>query len=222
MRRAHRPTGGATPTRSSRCWRFSIARAFSEKGLKAFLPTFLVTVYGYTLTAGRWTLPAESLADVYFTVVFVVAAGTVLVTGRLVDRFDPRAVLIGLFAAATGTLGVLATTALSPLALLAVLAVLGATNWGWVPARDAIMSEIAPPSHEGRTFGYLHTVSHLFSAVAPVGIGLVAGATTLRGSFLVLAAVMVVAVVAIGVLFSDRVYRPATAPEPAGDARDTP
>jgi MFS family permease len=188
---------------------FFVARAFSEKGLKAFLPTFVATAYGYTLAVGGVTLPAESLADVYFTAVFLVAAGTTLVTGWLVDRFDARAVLVGFFAAAAGTLVVLATGDLSPLALLAVLAVLGATNWGWVPARDAIMSDIAPPAREGRTFGYLHTVSHLFSAVAPVAIGALAGAMGLRGSFLVLAAVMVVAVAAVAALFSDRVYRPA-------------
>lgn len=187
---------------------FFVARAFSEKGLKAFLPTFVATTYGYTLAVGEFTLPAESLADVYFTAVFLVAAVTTLVTGWLVDRFDARAVLVGTFGAATGTLAVLATGDLSPVALLLVLAVLGATNWGWVPARDAIMSDITPPAREGRTFGYLHTVSHLFSAVAPVAIGALAGAMGLRGSFLVLAAVMVVAVAAIAALFSDRVYRP--------------
>ncbi|ESS05357.1 MAG: arabinose efflux permease [uncultured archaeon A07HB70] len=186
---------------------FFLARAFSEKGLKAFLPTFLVTAYGYTLAVGGLTLPAESLANVYFTAVFLVAAVTTLVTGWLVDRFDPRAVLVAMFAAATAILVVLATGRLSPLALLAVLAALGAANWGWVPARDAIMSDIAPPAREGRTFGYLHTVSHLFSAVAPVGIGLVAGATSLRESVLVLVAAMVVAVAAVAALFSGRVYR---------------
>ena len=187
---------------------FFVARAFSEKGLKAFLPTFLVSVYGYTLVVGDVTLPAESLADVYFSVIFIVAAGTTLVTGRLVDRFDARVVLVGIFGAAAGTLVILATGDLSPLALLAVLVVLGASNWGWVPARDAIMSDITPPAREGRTFGYLHTVSHLFSAIAPVAIGALAGSAGLRGGFLVLATVMVVAVAAIGALFSDRVYRP--------------
>ena len=187
---------------------FFVARAFSEKGLKAFLPTFLVSVYGYTLVVGDVTLPAESLADVYFSVIFIVAAGTTLVTGRLVDRFDARVVLVGIFGAAAGTLVILATGDLSPLALLAALVVLGASNWGWVPARDAIMSDITPPAREGRTFGYLHTVSHLFSAIAPVAIGALAGSAGLRGGFLVLATVMVVAVAAIGALFSDRVYRP--------------
>ncbi|MFB6159912.1 MAG: MFS transporter [Haloferacaceae archaeon] len=187
---------------------FFVARAFSEKGLKAFLPTFVATVYGYSLAVGGVHVPAESIADVYFTAVFLVAAVTTLFTGWLVDRLDPRVVLIAFFVAAAATLGVLATGQLGPLALLAVLVVLGASNWGWNPARDAIMGEITPPDREGRTFGYLHTVSHLFSAVAPVAIGFVAGASSLRQSFLYLAAVMLVAVAAIAALFSRRVYRP--------------
>jgi MFS family permease len=187
---------------------FFVARAFSEKGLKAFLPTFIVTVYGYSLSVGDVHVPAESVADVYFTAVFLVAAVTTLVTGWLVDRFDPRTVLVAFFVAAAGTLVVLATGQLSPFGLLVVLVVLGASNWGWIPARDTIMGNITPPDREGRTFGYLHTVSHLFSAVAPVGIGLLAGASSLRRSFVVLAAAMLVAVAAIATLFSPRVYRP--------------
>ncbi len=76
-----------------------------------------------------------------------------------------------------------------------------------MPARDAIASDIAPPTSEGRTFGYLHAASHPSGAVAPVGIG---AATTLHESVLVLAAV--------AAPFGGRVYRPsetngAAAPE---------
>jgi MFS family permease len=187
---------------------FFVARAFSEKGLKTFLPTFIATVYGYTLSVGGLHVPAESVADVYFTVMFLVAAVTTLVTGWLVDRFDSRAVLVAFFVAAAATLAVLSTGRHSPLALLVVLLVLGASNWGWTPARDAIMGDIAPPAREGRTFGYLHTVSHLFSTVAPIVIGFVAETADLRRSFLYLAVVMLVAVAAIGSLFSRWVYRP--------------
>ncbi|MFB6304185.1 MAG: MFS transporter, partial [Haloferacaceae archaeon] len=187
---------------------FFVARAFSEKGLKAFLPTFVVEEYGYTFAVAGVTVPPEAFADLYFSAIFVVAAATTLVTGRLVDRYDPRAVLVAFFAVAAVALAVLATGVLPPLALLAVLLVLGATNWGWVPARDAIIGGFAPAEREGRTFGYLHTVSHLFSAVAPVAIGFVADAAGLRLSFLALVAVMLVAVAAVVSLFSRRVYRP--------------
>jgi MFS family permease len=187
---------------------FFVARAFSEKGLKSFLPTFIATVYGYTLSVGRLHVPAESLADVFFAAVFLVAAVTTLLTGWLVDRFDSRTILVALFTAAAGALVVLATGQHSPLALLVVLVVLGASNWGLTPARDAIMGDITPPAREGRTFGYLHTVSHLFSAVAPIVIGFVAETSDLRQSFLYLAVVMLVAVAAIASLFSRRVYRP--------------
>lgn len=187
---------------------FFVARAFSEKGLKAFLPTFVATVYGFTLSAGRFHVPAESLADIYFTAMFLVAAVTTLLAGWLVDRMDSRRVLIAFLGSAVSALVVLAMGQLSPSSLLVVLVVLGASNWGLAPARDAIMNDITPPAREGRTFGYLHTVSHLFSAVAPVVIGVVAEAVTLQRSFLYVAVVMLVALAAIGSLFSPRVYRP--------------
>jgi MFS family permease len=191
---------------------FFIARAFSEKGLKAFLPTFIVTVYGFTLTVGEFQIPAESFADAYFSAVFVIAAVTTLLTGWLVDRFDSRWILIVFFIVATSTLVVFATAQLSPLSLLILLVVLGASNWGLAPARDAIMSEITPPAREGRTFGYLHTVSHLFSAVAPVTIGIIAEVSDLRQSFLYLAVVMLLAAVAIASLLSSRIYVPVKDP----------
>ncbi|MFB6303038.1 MAG: MFS transporter [Haloferacaceae archaeon] len=186
---------------------FFVARAFSEKGLKAFLPTFITDEYGYAFTVAGVYVPPESFADLYFTAVFVVAALTTLVTGWLVDRYDPRTVLIAFFGVAALALAVLATGVLSPLALLAVLAVLGVSNWGWMPARDAIIGEFAPADREGRTFGYLHTVSHLFGAVAPVAIGVGAERIGFRRSFLALVAVMLVAVAAIASLYSRRVYR---------------
>ena len=187
---------------------FFVARGFSEKGLKTFLPTFLVVVYGYSFTFGSVTLTPESFANVYFSAVFLVAAAVQLLTGRLVDRYDHRAVLIAFFLAAALALVVLASAGLTSLPLLGVLLVLGATNWGWTPARDALMNDVAPPSREGRTFGYLHTVSHLVSVVAPVIIGYVAEQRSLQRSFIYLAATMLVAVAAIASLFSSRVYRP--------------
>ena len=198
---------------------FFVARAFSEKGLKAFLPLFLVGVYGYSFAFGGLELPPESFANIYFTAVFLVAVPLQLVTGRLADVYDHRTVLVAFMSVATVSLAVLAAASLSPVPLLVVLVVLGASNWGWTPARDALVSDVAPLSREGRTYGYLHTVSHLCSAVAPVAIGFVAGASGLRASFLLLVAVMVVAIVAIAALYSRRVYVPSdrTRPRPSSD-----
>jgi MFS family permease len=187
---------------------FFVARGFSEKGLKTFLPTFLVVVYGYSFAVGPITLTPESFANVYFTAVFLIAAVCQLLTGHLVDRHDHRTVLIVFFVTAAVALVALASGSLTPLHLLGVLLVLGASNWGWTPARDALMNDVTPPAREGRTFGYLHTISHLVSAIAPVIIGYVAEESSLQQSFLSLAAVMLIAVAAIGSLFSSRVYRP--------------
>lgn len=186
---------------------FFVARAFSEKGLKAFLPTFLVGAYGYSFAVLGTRVPPESFANLYFTAVFLVAAVVQLATGLLVDRYDHRSVLVAFFTGATVALLALATGTLSPVALLAVLLVLGATNWGWTPARDALIDDVTPAAREGRTFGYRHTVSHLVSAVAPVAIGYLAGRSSLQHSFVCQAVAMVVAVLAIGSLYSPRVYR---------------
>lgn len=191
---------------------FFVARAFSEKGLKAFLPTFLVVVYGYSFTVADVRIPPESFANFYFMAVFLVAAVVQLGTGLLVDRYDHRTVLIAFFAAATLAVLALATVSLSPVALLAVLLLLGASNWGWTPARDTLVNDVTPPTREGRTFGYLHTVSHLVSAIAPIVIGFLAEGTSLQESFVYLAATMLVAAGAIGSLYSRRVYRPVETP----------
>jgi len=185
---------------------FFVARAFSEKGLKAFLPTFLVIVYAYSFSFGSIHLPPESFANLYFTAVFLVAAGVQLLTGELVDRYDHRLVLVTFLLGATGAVLALATGTLSPVILLIVLIVLGVTNWGWTPARDALVNEITPAAREGRTFGYLHTVSHLASAIAPLAIGYLADQGGLLRSFVVLGFVVLIAVASIGVLFSRRVY----------------
>ena len=187
---------------------FFVARAFSEKGLKAFLPVFLVGVYGYSFTFADIHIPAESFANLYFTAMFLVAAVVQLVTGVLVDQYDSRTVLITFFVGATIALLALTTGTLSPVVLLVVLLLLGATNWGWTPARDALVNNVTPPVREGRTFGYLHTVSHLVSAIAPVAIGYVAGQSDLQRSFGYLALIMLVAILAIGSLYSRRVYLP--------------
>ncbi len=199
---------------------FYVARAFSEKGVKAFLPTFLTAVYAYSFTVGGVFVPPESFANFYFTAVFLIAAAASVGTGWLVDRtaYDHRTVLIAFFAVATVAVAVLATGSLSPLALLAVLLVLGGSNWGWMPARDALVNDILPPEREGRTFGYLYTISHVASAVAPVVIGAIAEWSSLRQSFLFVAGTMLVMMAAIAALFSPRLYRPADREEPSPPA----
>jgi MFS family permease len=100
----------------------------------------------------------------------------------------------------------LATVAFPPAALFAVLLVLGASLWGLNPARDAIVSDIAPAEREGRTFGYLWTGALLISSASPAVIGYIGDVASLRQAFLVLAGVVALSIVPVALLLSDRVY----------------
>jgi MFS family permease len=103
-------------------------------------------------------------------------------------------------------LAVLAEFVFSPLALFPVLLLLGGSLWGLNPARDAIVSDIAPPEREGRTFGYLWTGALVLSSGSPAVVGWIGDAAGLRRAFLLVAGLVVLSAIPIGLLLSDRVY----------------
>jgi MFS family permease len=185
---------------------FFFTRGVAGRGVKTFVPAFVVAVYGYTLTVLGTDFAAESVANFYFSALLFVGAGTQIVVGWVVDDYDPRAVLIAFMAVATaGVLG-LAYLSLSPALLLAVLLVVGVGIWGLNPARDMLISEITPAVREGRTFGYLWTANHLTGAFIPTIVGYTADVFGLRQSFGVLALGTVLAAGSVALLYSDRVY----------------
>lgn len=198
---------------------FQTVRAFSEKGIKAFLPMFLVVVYGYSIHVFGFVVPPESLANVYFTALFAIAAITLLLTGYLVDRYDHRKVLMVYLLLSLVTLLTLSTGLLSPLLLLIVLMVFGASFWGLVAARDAVVSEVSPIDKQGRAFGYLMTMSHLVGAIAPTVIGLVADGIGIQATFAILSLFIVANIITIALLFHSGIYRgkPTIAPADAPD-----
>lgn len=185
---------------------FFITRGFAGKGIKTFVPAFIVGVYGYTVDFGGIQFAAESVANFYFSALLIVGAATQIALGWVVDSYDSRTVLIVCMIGATGGILGLAYLPLSPVPLLFVLFVVGAGIWGLNPARDMLISRITPPEREGRTFGYLWTASHLTSAFIPALVGYMADVFGLRQSFGVLAVGSFLAVVSIGLLYSDRVY----------------
>lgn len=101
---------------------------------------------------------------------------------------------------------VLAELVFSPLALVPVLLLLGASLWGLNPARDAIVSDITPADHEGRTFGHLWTGALVASSAAPAVVGRIGDVAGLRPAFLLVAGLLVASAVPIGLLLSERVY----------------
>jgi MFS family permease len=185
---------------------FFITRGFAGRGVKTFVPAFVVGVYGYTVTVAGVSFAAESIANFYFSTLLVVGAGTQLLVGWYVDSSDARTVLIACMVAATVGILALAYLLLSPLWLLVVLLVVGIGIWGLNPARDMLISDVTPAEREGRTFGYLWTAAHLTSAIIPTFVGYIADTFGLRQSFGVLAIGSFLAAVSVLLLYSDRVY----------------
>lgn len=185
---------------------FFVTKMFASNGLNAFLPVFIVGVYAYSVELSGTVFGAESVANFYFTALLLSAALSQLLIGGLTDRYDARKVILACLLVATVALATLAAVDLSPLVLLAIIVILGASLWGTNPARDSLISNIAPPSREGRTFGYIWTAVHLTGALIPVIIGYIIDVTGFRAGFLLLALGTVLAFVTVSLLFVDRLY----------------
>jgi len=177
-----------------------------------FIPEFITSEYGYTLTIGTIELNAESTASFYFSVLLLTAGIWQLSVGRILDRYDNRKVLIGYLVASTAALVVFAMGSFSPLGLLGVLLLLGLTLFAINPARDSLVSEISPSKYEGRTFGYLWTATLLAASISPAAIGYIGDVAGLRIGFLLLAGITLFSTIPVTLLFSDRVYRPGLEP----------
>jgi MFS family permease len=197
---------------------FFTARMVVTQGVNTFVPAFIVDVYSYSFAYFGVDLAPESFANFYFSALLLTAAAVQLATGTLTDRYDNRKVLVGFLLVTTAALVVLSAVTLSPLPLLIVLLVVGGGLWGLNPARDALVSDITPPEREGRTFGYLWTAAQVIGAGSPVFVGFLAGVTGIQDSFMFLAGATFVSALAVGLLFSDRVYRSADAQDAAGAA----
>jgi MFS family permease len=185
---------------------FFITRAFGGKGIRTFIPAFIVGVYAYTFDLPGLSFTAESVANFYLSALLFIGAGTQIVLGWVVDQYDARKALVLFMFVATGGILSLAYLSLSPVLLLGVLFVIGAGIWGLNPARDMLISDITPADREGRTFGYLWTASSLTSALIPTIVGYIADAFGLRQSFGILAIGTFLAGVSILLLYSDRIY----------------
>ncbi|WP_137284506.1 MFS transporter [Halorussus salinisoli] len=190
-------------------------------GVTVFLPEFLTSVYGYSFTALGVELTPESTASFYYSALLIVAGVGQLGTGRLVDASDSRKVLVGYLVVAASVLGVLAVGTFSPTGLLVVLVLLGVSLYGMNPARDSLVSDIAPPELEGRAFGYVWTGALLASSASPAIVGYLADLTGLRTVFLALAGLVLLSAIPIVLLLSDSVYvvggETADAEKPTGD-----
>ncbi|MFB6160416.1 MAG: MFS transporter [Haloferacaceae archaeon] len=178
----------------------------AANAVTVFLPQFLTATYDLAVSVAGVSLTAESTASFYYAALLIVAGVVQLGTGELTDRHDPRLLLVAFLVVAAAAVATLALLAPTPPFLLAVLVVLGAGLWGLNPARDQLVSEIAPAGGEGKTFGYLWTGALLVSAASPPAVGYVGDVAGLRTGFALVAALILLSGVPVALLLSDRVY----------------
>ncbi|TYT61076.1 MFS transporter [Natrialba swarupiae] len=201
---------------------FFVSSSVTSHAITAFLPAFLVAVYAHSFEAVGVHVGAESVASVYFALVLLAGAAMQLYLGGVTDEYDSRLVLIGCMLLATVGMVALAVFDLHPAALVAVLFVLGGGLYGVNPARDALISDLTPPEFEGRVFGYIFTAGTLTGAAFPTLIGYLLEHLGMRSGYLVVSFGTVLAAVFVALLYSDRVFAPASEPEPDPDLRSGP
>lgn len=190
--------GGTTPRRAYVLplvvvFCYFVVHLMAAEGVSVFMPEFISSVYGYSGTVFGVDLTPESTASFYYAALLLTAGAAQLGSGRLVDRYDPRRILLGFMGVSAVMLALVSVTLLPPVALLVVLLVAGVGLWGVNPARDAIISDISPPEYEGRAFGYLWTGALLAMSVAPPIIGYVGDQFGLQRAFAVLAGAILLA-----------------------------
>ncbi|MDY6777323.1 MAG: MFS transporter, partial [Candidatus Nanohaloarchaea archaeon] len=165
-----------------------ISLSLAFRGVGTYLPTFIAEVHGYSLTLAGVTVGPESVASLYFSLVLLTGAVVMLKVGDVVDDYDPRDIMLVLYLGAAVSVVALTVLPMTPLTLVLVGMALGGTLFATNPARDAIISRVAPEEREGRIFGYFWTILLLTSAGFPVLIGYLADTVGITQGFTYLAA----------------------------------
>lgn len=181
-----------------------IAGGFAAKGIGTYLPTFITDIYAFSFDILGFTVGPESVASMYLSALLLAGAIVILVVGDVVDRYDPWDIMIGLYGLAALAVALLAFAPLNPVTLLIVTMLIGGSLFATNPARDAIISNVAPDKREGRVFGYFWTVLLLTSSTFPVFIGYLGDVVGIRQSFTYLAAGPLLGIVPLLVLRSRR------------------
>jgi MFS family permease len=187
---------------------FISIKGVGDDGLGTFIPTFIIELYSYTFEIFGTVITSTSTASLYYSATLISAAFFSIWCGRLVDKYDPKTVLIAFAILGVAPIFALAFVDLSPMALLLVLILLGASIWGAAPARDALISSIAPPEMEGRTFAYLWTGALLFGSVSPILVGYIGDVGGLRTAFAIMSIFIALSVLPLFLLYSKNIYLP--------------
>lgn len=161
---------------------------FAFQGVSAFLVTYLVTIKGFDQTT----------AAAVFSLLFVGAAVSQVVSGTLSDRFGDRPVLVAVAALNVPILVALPfTDGVVPVAVLSFL--LGTRN-GVFPVSNAYIIAVLPDRVTGTTWGGLRTGFMLLGAAGSSVVGAMADADLFDEAFLVFAALTAVAALLYAIL----------------------
>ncbi|ADB60320.1 major facilitator superfamily MFS_1 [Haloterrigena turkmenica DSM 5511] len=160
---------------------------FIVQGLLTFLPTFFVAYHDYSATA----------AGTAFSAFFVVRTVGQFFLGDLSDRIG-RDIAIGgsMLAGAIGLFGLVGARSRVTVAAAVVLAGLGSSFFAALDPRFLDQFETA---ERGAGFGLVRTVYTVVGAAGSVGVGLLADLFGWGPSFLVLAGLFSITVLALGV-----------------------
>lgn len=177
-----------------------VAAGFATRGIGTYLPAFISDIYAYSFSLAGIAFGPESVASMYFSAMLLAGAIVILYIGDIVDRYDPRDIMVVLYTGAAVSVAALAFLPLTPVMLLLVTVVIGGTLFASNPARDAIISRVAPDDQEGRVFGYFWTALLLTSSVFPVIIGYISDLVGIQQGFMYLAAGPLIGIIPLLVL----------------------
>lgn len=166
----------------------SVCISLVWNGLTAFLPLYLTSTAGFTLT----------VANVMFGLLFAVSFSQPLV-GELSDRFGQLPVMCAVLAVATvAAIGLVLSESVPAVALS--IAGVGIGLHGFRPVRDAYLSEIIPTDIIGGVLGIARTVLILSGSAAPFIVSVIADTLGFVVAFGALAVMTLAAAALVAVL----------------------
>jgi FSR family fosmidomycin resistance protein-like MFS transporter len=180
------------------CFAFFCVLTLATVGLQTFLPTALNAAFAMPLALATSAVTAYLLGG---------TAG-ILLGGYLATRFARHdrvaGVGVGIAAAIVALIPVYAWPAGLLLPMLAAVGIaLGSTG----PSRDLIVRQATPAGASGRVYGFVYSGLDLGATIGPVVIGFMLDRGAARGVFLVIAALLALAIGTV--IGASRASRPA-------------
>ena len=167
------------------CFVFFCVLTIATVGLQTFLPTALNAAFDVPI----------AIATSAVTTYLLGGTAGIVAGGFLAVRFARHDLVAGagLGLAAVVVAGI-ATTAPPPGVLLPLLALVGFAVGGTGPSRDLIVRRATPAGASGRVYGFVYSGLDLGATVGPVVIGFMLDRGAARGVFLLIAALLVLAI----------------------------